>query len=327
MRLFMSIKKISFTFLTVIVFTLFNCGGSKQTLQSDKISADKNIKAKKKLPVILAKPLIVDKTCDEAFPSTSFDGNFIAYQKKIPNGKWEIWFYDTKLDSSYLFFKTSGNLETPKFSNDGTKLVFTSDQDGLNYEDKNKSRDIFIISLASKTATKITNSDCDNWNPSFANNDSIVVFNSNINDSEQNFYKEKASFFSYSLTSKKTEEVLPSLEYKNMSLFSHNFKKIVYCDEENKLTILDLATNKKRNITPNGYISGHPSFSNDDSQIFYHNFKNDKYEIWKYIVEKDSSAVVVKSLKNARAPFVNKNKVYFHSNQNGTYDIFEADLK
>ena len=328
-------KNIFFFFtLLVLLFTMMNCSGSKEIVKEE---IDKETVAgasdslaiqTEKVEINKAdgiKEIINKANFDEAFPSLSPDGNYIVYQGRKTDSDWNIYLYDVKKDSSTMFYSSAGNDESPRFSNDGTMIVFTSDKDGFDYEDGNKSRDIYLVKLNDqKNLIKITESEGDNWFPNFFDNDNKILFSSNVNDSEQRYYDEKVSLFSYNLKSKKIIEELAYIDYKNLSIFSPDQKLLAFTDKENKLKIVKLSD--KENIllvSDEDSYSGSAFFSSDGTKLYYHNYKELNYSINVYDFEKDNSTVLIDDYKNSRAPVVNGNTLFFHSNKvDDDYNIY-----
>lgn len=319
-------KKITcFLALTVLVLlTVTGCGGPQEAAEKDKAVSEEKIKAPEdKGPL----PLISRKGFDEAFPAPSPDGRYIAYQAREKGGKWDLYLYDIEQDSSMALYSSGGNDQFPVYSPDGAAIVFTSDKEGMEYEDGHKSRDIFMMEGSGINPRKITTSDSDNWFPSFSADGSQLTFASNKNDSEQNFYDEKCAVFSYSLTTGETRELLLNIEYKNGPALSPDGKKLVYMDGDNKLIITSLVTKEEgRLLSEENSFAGGAVFR-DENRVLYHNFSAGKFEIREYNLQSDSSRTVFGKLKNCRAPRVLNGNLYFHSDDKGDYDIYRLTIK
>lgn len=271
--------------------------------------------------------LIGKKGSDEAFPALSADGKQLVYQKRTEGNNWQIWLYDFGRDSSEVIYSSAGNAETPFFAPDGQKIVFTCDLDGSEYTGGSKSRDLFLMDNDGHNVKKLTDSKSDNWHPVFSADGKKIYFASNRNDSEQKYYDETAAVFAYDITTGKTEEILPTVDYKNNPAISPDGKLLAYTGKENKLLMLNPDNQSgSREISDAESQSGGAFFHADGSRLFYHNLTKDKFEIRCYYLAGDSSAVVVSGLNNARSPFVHENKIYFHSNQAGDYNIYLKQL-
>ena len=319
------IKSTNFiTVTTLILLILTGCGGPKEAMEKDKVvKRDETAKSVTVGPAVF----LGQKGVDEAFPSPSPDGKYIAYQAREKGGNWNLFIYNIQKDTSTVLYESSGNDQFPIYSPDGYNIVFTSDKEGMDYEDGEKSRDLYLITSTGQNPQKITNSESDNWFPSFSADGSQIIFASNRNDSEQNFYNEKSSVFSYTLKTNEVQELLLNVEYKNGPTLSPDKKQLVYMDEENKLKITDLAGKEEGRL-----ISDDKSFSagavfQDKDKLFYHNFSDDKFEIREYNLSGDSSRTVISNLKNSRSPRLLGKKLYFHSNEKGDYDIYLFEIK
>jgi len=328
---------ISFISMLILISFFINCGGSKEVIKEEVIKEKEspidtlNTEVKKELAIDKGiVPVLNKANFDEASPSISPDGNYIIYQGRKVNENWDIYLYDVRLDSSTIFYSSTGNDESPKFSKDGSMIVFTSDKDGFEYDEGNKSRDIFLVRLNNqKDLVKITDSEGDNWFPNFYDNDNKILFSSNVNDSEQNYYDEKVSLFSYNLKNKLKVEELAYIDYKNLSVYSPNLKAVAYTDIDKKLIIANISNkNNVIIVSDDDSFSGAAFFSNDSKKLFYQNYNDLKYTINIYDIEKDQSSVLIDNYKNSRAPVVYKNKLYFHSNNNGDdYNIYMKEMK
>jgi len=274
-----------------------------------------------------ARVLIGGKNSDEAFPAVSADGKQLVYQKRLNSSNWQIWLYDFSRDSSEVIYSSAGNAETPVFAPDGQKIVFTCDIDGSQNTGGDKSRDIFLMDNDGHNVKKLTDSKSDNWHPIFSADGKKIYFASNRNDSEQKFYDETAAVFTYDVNSARIEEILPAIDYKNNPAVSPDGKLLAYTSKENKLLMLNPDNQSgAREVSDANSQSGGAFFHSDGSRLFYHNLQNAKFEIRCYYLTKDSSVVIISDFKNARSPFVQENKLYFHSNQAADYDIYVQQL-
>lgn len=101
----------------------------------------------------------------------------------------------------------------PSVSEDGTKIVFTSEADNLVVGDTNSSCDIFVYDTATKTTTRVSvdssgaEGDDDSFHPSISSDGSTVVFASEAENLVSNDSNGETDIFTYDLTSGKTELV------------------------------------------------------------------------------------------------------------------------
>lgn len=326
-----------FIFLTFLLGTLISCSGKKEIIKEDTKKIDEKIETEVKVDSLALaveeednkdieiQPILNRANFDEAFPSISPDGNYIIYQGRKVGEDWDIYLFNVEDDSSTIFYSSAGDDESPKFSKDGSMVVFTSDKDGFEYEDGKKSRDIYLVKLNNqKNLVKITESEGDNWFPNFYYNDKRILFSSNVNDSEQNYYSEKVSLFSYDLKTKAIIEKLAYIDYKNLAVYSHDLQKVAFTDNESKLKIINILNKDNVLLVSDDESYSSASFFNEDgSKLFYQNYKDLSYTINVYDIAKDVSSIIVDHYNNSRGPVLYNNNLYFHSNKGGKdYNIY-----
>ena len=91
-------------------------------------------------------------------PSTSFDGNIVAYERSVLGVK-QIFFKDVR-DSSNPVAVTDGNNHSfsPQVSGNGQVIVFHSRASDLVPDDTNGHEDVFLYVLSTKQTIRVTNS-------------------------------------------------------------------------------------------------------------------------------------------------------------------------
>lgn len=322
----MKYLKLSLALISASLF-IQSCTGTKEIVKQDTPPAETVVEKKVEPTVSLPRIIIGEKSVDEAFPCVSGDGSKLVYQRKIMGGNWEIWLYDFGKESTEAFYKSAGNCENPVYSPDGSKIVFTDDLDGSSNQGNAKNRDLYLMDNDGHNVKKLTDSKSDNWHPVFSADGSKIYFASNRNDSEQKYYDEVSSVFSYEISTGKIEEIMPLGQYKNNPAISSKDNMFAFTNKDNKLEIQNLETQSGGRIVSDAESqSGGAFFHADGDRLFYHNLKSNVYEIRCYFQSGDYSSAIISNLVNARSPFVKDNDLFFHSNQEGDFDIYKKVL-
>jgi Tol biopolymer transport system component len=198
-----------------------------------------------------------------------------------------IHFYSIDRDEVIKTFQRDNliNIRSPKFSSDGTMLVFNAvDQKGFS--------DIFTLNIFNNEFTRLTNDYYDDMDPSFGLTDNQILFSSDRTAGE---YEKKYNIFSYDLISNSIEYIT-YLDCNNSSpVLSPDNNKLMFISEYDgvgNLWELEVDNNKYsgevNQVTH--YITSifNPSFV-DNSSLVFSGFEKFSFNLYKLnLTEKDS---------------------------------------
>ena len=177
------------------------------------------------------------------------------------------------------------NINSPKFSKDGNKIVFQAvDQKGFS--------DIFIININDDSLTRLTNDYYDDRDPSFGL-DNQVLFSS---DRTSGKFEKKYNIFSYNIENNKIEYVTYINSNCSSPVLSPDKKSILFTSEIDRVRNIwklnfenpDSVVRITKFITSAFY----PTFI-DTSTIIYNGFENYSFNIYKLDISETKNDTTV----------------------------------
>jgi len=177
------------------------------------------------------------------------------------------------------------NINSPKFSKDGNKIVFQAvDQKGFS--------DIFIIDINNNSLTRLTNDYYDDRDPSFGLDDQ-VLFSS---DRTSGKFEKKYNIFSYNIENNKIEYVTYINANCSSPVLSPDKKSILFTSEIDRVRNiwkLNFETpNSVNRITKFITSAFYPTFI-DTSTIIYNGFENYSFNIYKLDISETKNDTTV----------------------------------
>lgn len=119
--------------------------------------------------IIALTTLAADGDCRQ--PNWSPFGNLIVYQN-FNTGQWDLWIMDTNGNNNMKITGGAGDKTDASFSPDGNYIVYSSDEDELEYAN------IFIIPVTGGNSTRVTNYDGYDGAPSWSPDGNKIAFES-----------------------------------------------------------------------------------------------------------------------------------------------------
>ena len=104
----------------------------------------------------------------EYAPSWSPDGKMIVYDRTVPATQGDIWIMNADGSGQRELFSSVENETYPSFSPDGSKIVFSSSQDG--------DSEIYVIDATGEGLRKLTGNTYADWAPHWSADGSQIVF-------------------------------------------------------------------------------------------------------------------------------------------------------
>lgn len=318
-------KKILLSISIVLLLAIISACSSQQEVVKEEpvITSQAPVDTVKKAfePII---PMTDKSRIEKAYPNVSSDGRYVVFQGR--NGdNWDIYMYDNSEDKLEVILSTSANESAPKLSPDNKMIAFLSDEDGMEYDGDNKSRDIYIMTIYGTGKTKLTESYSDNWGHFWTSDGKSIIYASNKNDAEQNFYdpEEKIEIFKIDVESKKIEELFPVVPYRNMPFMSENGKLVGFIDKDYKINISKGDELQVLSGQLDGYAAN-VTFKNDYT-LLYQKFYGNNAEIREYDLNKMSVKTKIKGYNYAGGPCYDSvnDIIYFHAQRNNKYEIFK----
>jgi Tol biopolymer transport system component len=225
------------------------------------------------------------------------------------------------------WIKLSGNHKGadlfPKWSSDGSKIVFFSDRDGDYYQ-------IYSMNSDGSNQTRLTRSDEEDTHPEWSPDGNKIAFTSRrVNGVDHIFIMNADGSGVRQLTSGDNEDGAPA--------WSPDGSRIAFQGRRGNnvdIFIINAGGSGITKLTDNNQIDAFPEWSPDGKKIVYHSNANGNFEI--YVINADGS----KPIRLTEATYDNKypewspdgSKIVFYSkrdctNDNGEIYIMDADGK
>jgi TolB protein len=115
--------------------------------------------------------VLTDSDDDCRQPNWAHQGDHIVYQR-LANGQWDLWVMDTDGANKRQITSGTGDKTDASFSPDGTRVVYSSDEDELEFAN------LFIIPVTGGASTRITNYTGYDGAPSWSPDGKQIVFES-----------------------------------------------------------------------------------------------------------------------------------------------------
>jgi Tol biopolymer transport system component len=278
---------------------------------------------------------IISSSSDEAYPSVDSAGTYIYYQAN-PNGHWDIYRVPLSGGTPERILDLPSNEENPTIAPNNDQLLLVSDLDDerpVPY--KQKLRDIYLYDLASKEMLNLTENFSADYMPRFCKFGREVVFVSERNDLREDvtfmdrfsniFTMEPSGKFQIAVTKGEYLDSNPSYSCDQTKIFFDSNRGGTF---QNVYTY-DLESKEIKQLLPAGnYNNFSPYPDSNDQLIVYVSDRDGNYELYSYNFSTYEEERLTSSTAEELNPvFIpNKNQILFHSNRNGSYDIFVMDL-
>ncbi len=224
-----------------------------------------------------------------AFLAFAFESNAFKVRGQTPSGK--IAFDSTRdgvSDREIYVMNADGSNQTrltdnrpaddyqPRFSPDGTRIVFTSDRNAFNDE-------IYVMNANGSAQTRLTNSSAEEYEPSFSPNGLRIVFVSNREAFNRDIYIMNADGSNQTrLTTNPANEGNPR--------FSPDGTRIAFIsvrDGNVEIYVMNADGTGQTRLTNNSFNDSSPDFSPDGSRIAFSSNRDGNNEI--YVMNADGS--------------------------------------
>ena len=268
---------------------------------------------------------VSDGIGNNAFPSCSPGGDKLLFQSNR-SGNWEIYWMDLASRKVKQLTKNGARNETPVFHKDGETFAYTSTvDDTVNIRIEDMVRDIYMGNIYNFKPLRVTHNLVDDWNPMFSKYQDILYYTSRekVNDMD-----ESNSVHAYQLATQQSNKVWQ--DSISLSLGDMVCENTFYYSKKNpnKFNIYhkDMLTGTEQKIpATDGDNVGARVFNNGSKMVFFAKV-DQNYDI--YI--KDLTSGTVKKLTcspdiDAFPDVTSNGKIYFHSNRNGSYQIYQID--
>ena len=246
---------------------------------------------------------------DSISPITDLDGNSImlAYEKYA-----DIWLLQKNLQSiniSENIVDTSYITKLSQFSIDGTQFAFTVDyyKQGVGESIESNRDDIFIYDLISKSVTRLTDNEKEEFNPQFLFNTNEIVYFEKIDQVRSSL---KALNYNNGNIRTIVDGITDAYYYPSIS---NDGMKITFDSFENGKREIFVVNSDGSGliIISNNELSEHnPAFSPDGKHIYYYLYENNEWYspvIYKYEISTGLKTKLTDKEQALYAPNISNN--------------------
>ena len=212
---------------------------------------------------------------DKRYPAWSPDGKEIAYVNNLG----ELWIMDNNGRDNRKI-NLSLNCSEPKFSPDGTKIIFTSQDDVYNGSSK-----LWQVNLKDLKLKKIVNRPWLQYNPNYSPDGKFIIFTDGPELFGQNILK-------LNLENNDITQATDNgpYDYDMQATFLNSAQEIVYSTNEGsgdyEIYKMDKFGRDKINLSRSPQSSDiMPSVSRDDQKIFFLSDRSGSLQIWQMNID------------------------------------------
>lgn len=279
---------------------------------------------------------IVYSPADEAYASMDSIGQYVYYQTNT-NGNWDIYRLSMTGGVEEGIITLPTNEENPNIDPGSQYLLFTSDKDDERPTPlMQKLRDIYYYDMKTLTTTNLTQNFSNDYLPSLCKLGKEVAFVSERNDLSENstfiekysnvFMMEPSGIFQVAMTKGDYIDSNPSFSCSRRAIYFDSNRG----GEYQNIYRLEIETKEMREVLPAGnYNNFSPYTSTGDTSMVYVSDRDGNYELYQYNFRThEEERLTSADAEDLHPIFIpNSNKILFHSNRSGSYDIYLLDLE
>ena len=226
---------------------------------------------------------LTNNSIHDYYPQFSPDGLTIIFNSQVEGTNGVI--YTMNLDGTNKVRLTNNGWESsPRFSPDGSKIVFVLPESGNNW-----SSEIYIMNSDGSNQTRLTDNDGDDNSPQFSPDGSKIVLKTTIIDNDSTYREIYLIDVDGSNQTRLTYHSTVVHDY--YPQFSPDGSKIVFVSHlsgnNHEIYIMNIDGSNQTNLTNNIDKDTSPQFSPDGSKIVFLSDRDGNWEI--YIMDVDGS--------------------------------------
>ena len=272
---------------------------------------------------------VTDNRGSNAFPSCSPVDDKILFQSNR-DGNWEIYLMRSDGDVIKRLTVNKARDENPVFAPDGHTFAFTSTRDDTKHVRLEEVvREIYLGHTEGTKETRLTRNETDDWSPVFSPDGSRLLF---LSDRMQTDQDGGVNIFQMALADGETKQLTNSGSIKYLGGYTPNGNEIYYADNRDgmfKVYQRRLSGGPAKLLLEyKGGCTG-PRLSPDQkSLVFFANVNNNFDVYWASLDSMHVKKLTLDPAIDANPVFsADGQKIYFHSNRDGVYQIYRIDLQ
>jgi len=273
---------------------------------------------------------VSDGKGSNAFPSPSPVGNKILFQSNR-DGNWEIYLMQSDGEILKRLTHNKARDENPVFAPDARTFAFTSTRDDtVHIRLENLVREIYLGHTDQSDVKRLTENTIDDWSPVFSDDSQRILYLAELEANSKGGKKGNA-IMQLNLDTGEKQVLVEDGGVKSLGGYEKGAKRIYFSDKQGgtfKCYSMNLSKRKKTLLEDAGIDCINPKLSHDGKWLTFFTKEKDNFDIYLFSLDslKLQRLTLHPALDSNPVFSADDSKIYFHSNRDGTYQIYSIDL-